>query len=47
VSREHHHLEISFTTRDSGHLPEKDGEQMYTDDVDQELREAMATALDR
>jgi hypothetical protein len=46
VSRELRSLQISFTTNKSEHLPKKDGEQMYADDVDQELREAMATALD-
>lgn len=46
MSRELRHIEISFTVDKPEHLPTRDGEQMYADDVSAELREVLQAALD-
>lgn len=46
MSRERRHIEVAFTVDKPEHLPSKDGEPMYADDVSQELREAIQGAVD-
>ncbi|MBV6697467.1 hypothetical protein KV557_10055 [Kitasatospora aureofaciens] len=45
MSRELRHVEVTVTVLDCEHLPAKDGQQMYADDVVQEIRDVMAAAL--
>jgi hypothetical protein len=45
VSRELRHVEVAVTVLDCEHLPEKHGQQMYADDVVQEIRDIVAAAL--
>lgn len=46
MSKELRRVEISCTVHSPDHLPVKDGEQMYADDVVEEMREALGAALD-
>jgi hypothetical protein len=45
MSRERRHIEIAFVVEKPEHLPSQDGEQMYADDVVQELREVVIAAV--
>jgi hypothetical protein len=36
---------VSFTVHSVDHLPEKDGEQMYADDVADEVRDVVQAAV--
>ncbi|MFJ9771179.1 hypothetical protein ACIRVF_08040 [Kitasatospora sp. NPDC101157] len=45
MSRELRHVEVTVTVLDCDHLPEKDGRQMYADDVMDEIRDVVAAAL--
>jgi hypothetical protein len=47
VSREQRHVEVTFTVNDPDHLPPKDGQQLYADDVAGELYDAVQAAVDR
>lgn len=38
-------LSVGFTAYDSDHLPVKDGEQMYADDVAEEVSDVVQAAL--
>lgn len=38
-------FKVSFTVRSSEHLPEKNGEQMYADDVADEVRDIVRAAV--
>lgn len=38
-------ITVGFTALDSEHLPEKDGEQMYADDVANEVSDVVQAAL--
>lgn len=46
MSRERRSVEVSFVVSKPEHLPSQNGEQMYADDVAQELREVIGTAVD-
>ena len=46
MSRELRRVTVSFTVDKPEHLPLKDGEQMYADDVAEELRDAVTAAVD-
>ncbi|MFF9215616.1 hypothetical protein [Streptomyces viridosporus] len=46
MSKERRHVEIACTVHSPDNLPAKDGEQMYADDVVQEMREVVSAALD-
>lgn len=46
MSRELRDIEVAFTVDKPEHLPPRDGEPMYADDVSQELREAVQGAVD-
>lgn len=46
MSRERRDVEISFIVNKPEHLPLKDGEQMYADDVVQEFREFLGPLID-
>lgn len=46
MARERRSLEVSILVSKSDHLPQKNGEQMYADDVVQELREVLGKAVD-
>ncbi|MFE2407064.1 hypothetical protein ACFXDE_01835 [Kitasatospora sp. NPDC059408] len=45
MSRELRHVEFTVTILDCEHLPEKDGRQMYADDVVQEIRDVVAATV--
>lgn len=45
MSREYRNLSIGFTVLDYEHLPEKEGEQMYADDVVEELAGVLEDAV--
>jgi hypothetical protein len=45
VSRELRRVEVTVTVLDCEHLPEKDGQPMYADDVMDEIRNVIAAAL--
>ncbi|MFJ9847520.1 hypothetical protein ACIRYZ_45305 [Kitasatospora sp. NPDC101155] len=45
MSRELRHVEVTITVLDCEHLPEKNGQQMYADDVVDEIRDVLAAAL--
>lgn len=45
MGRELRRVQVSFTTHKSEHLPMKDGEQMYADDVAQEVSDVVSAAL--
>jgi hypothetical protein len=47
VSRELRHVEVTVITEKPENLPIKDGQHMYADDVVDELRTAVQTAVDR
>lgn len=38
-------VSVGFTALDPDHLPEKDGEQMYADDVAEEVSDVVNAAL--
>lgn len=46
MSKELRRIEIACTVHPSDHLPEKDGEQMYADDVVSEMRDVIQATLD-
>ncbi|MHB9857634.1 hypothetical protein [Streptomyces sp. YIM S03343] len=46
MSKELRRIEIACTVHSSDRLPTKDGEQMYADDVVEEMRELLGAALD-
>lgn len=46
MSKELRSIGISCTVHSPEHLPVKDGEQMYADDVVEEMRESLTAALD-
>lgn len=46
MSKELHDFEIVAIVHSVDNLPLKDGEQMYADDVVQEMREVVIAALD-
>jgi hypothetical protein len=46
MSRERHSVEVNFVVNKPEHLPSKNGEQMYADDVAHELREVVGKAVD-
>lgn len=46
MSKEFRRIEIACTVHSSEHLPAKDGEQMYADDVVEEMRDAVQAAVD-
>ena len=47
MSKEHRSVEFSFTVKDYKNLPEKEGEQMYADDVVYEIYRLLdATLMD-
>lgn len=45
MSRELRHVEVAFTVNKPEHLSFKDGEQMYADDVAEEVRDMVNAAL--
>lgn len=45
MSKELRHIEIACTVHSPDNLPEKDGEQMYADDVIEEMRDAVQAAM--
>jgi hypothetical protein len=45
MAREFHRLTVAFTVHKSEHLPLKDGEQMYADDVCAEIGDVIGVAL--
>lgn len=45
MSKELRRIAISCTVHSSEHLPAKDGEQMYADDVIEEMRDAVQAAV--
>jgi len=45
MSKERRGIEIAFTTHSVDNLPVKDGEQMYADDVEVELRDAVTAVV--
>lgn len=45
MSREIRRIEIAITVSKPEHLPEKDGEQMYADDVVEELSAVIDAAV--
>ncbi|MDT0306872.1 hypothetical protein RM780_07830 [Streptomyces sp. DSM 44917] len=45
MSAELRDVRVSFTVRTSEHLPRRDGERMYADDVEEEVRGVVASAL--
>ena len=45
MSKELRQLTVAFTVHSSEHLPMKSGEQMYADDVHDEVRDVISTAL--
>jgi hypothetical protein len=45
MSREFRQITIGFTVNKLEHLPVKDGEQMYADDVHSELRDVVSAAV--
>lgn len=45
MSKEYRTLTIGFTVKDCEDLPERDGEQMYADDVAEELATFIETGL--
>lgn len=45
MSKELRRIEIACTVHSPDHLPVKDGEQMYADDVVEEMRDAIEAAL--
>lgn len=45
MSRELRHIEITCTVHKPEHLPEKNGQQMYADDVITELHDVVTTAV--
>lgn len=45
MSKELHRIGIAFTVHCYEHLPEKDGEQMYADDVCAELSDVIEAAV--
>lgn len=46
MSGEYRHIEIMLSVPGPDHLPLKDGEQMYADDVVSELRDVVSAAVD-
>lgn len=46
MSKTHMQMTVGFTALDSDHLPQKDGEQMYADDVAEEINSVVTAALD-
>lgn len=46
MSKELRHIEIACTVHSPDNLPVKGGEQMYADDVVQEMRATVTAALD-
>lgn len=46
MSKTHMQVTVSFTALDSDHLPRKNGEQMYADDVAEEINSVVTVALD-
>jgi hypothetical protein len=45
MSHELRHVEVTVTVLDCEHLPEKNSQQMYADDVMGEIRDVIAGAL--
>lgn len=45
MSKERRGVEVAFTVHSPDNLPLKDGEQMYADDVEIEVREAVERAV--
>ena len=45
MSKELRHIQIALTVHSYEHLPFKDGEQMYADDVVAELEDVVAAAV--
>jgi hypothetical protein len=45
MSRTHVTFNVGFTVHSPDHLPEKDGEQMYADDVAAELSDVVHAAV--
>jgi hypothetical protein len=45
MGRELRRIEIAFTVHDPDHLPTRDGEQLYADDVAEEIRAVVGNAL--
>lgn len=45
MSKELRQLTVAFTVHNSEHLPLKDGEQMYADDVHDEISDVVGSAL--
>lgn len=46
MSKELRHIKIACTVHSSDNLPEKNGEQMYADDVIEEMQDVIGVALD-
>jgi len=46
MSKELRHIGIACTVHSPEHLPTKDGEQMYADDVVEEMQDVIGAALD-
>ncbi|MFE1925810.1 hypothetical protein ACFW91_24965 [Streptomyces asoensis] len=45
MSKERRDVKVAFTVHSADNLPLKDGEQMYADDVEVEVREAVERAV--
>lgn len=45
MSKERRHVEVAFTILDCEDLPTRDGETMYADDVEIEVRDVVEAAL--
>lgn len=45
MSKELRHVEVALVVNDPDHLPHKNGEQMYADDVVAELRDIVRGAV--
>lgn len=45
MSKTYMSISVGFTAYDSDHLPEKNGEQMYADDVADELSDIVQAAV--
>jgi hypothetical protein len=47
MSKTHMSVRVAFTVNDPEHLPEKNGEQMYSDDVADEIIAVITAAMEK
>ncbi|WP_329292865.1 hypothetical protein [Streptomyces pseudovenezuelae] len=45
MSKEQRHVTVAFTVHSPDNLPLRDGQQMYADDVEVEVRDAVQAAV--